>query len=331
MNNVFTDKNNRRINYLRLSITDRCNLRCIYCMPKEGIEFLPHDDILRYEEMLHIVRLAVQRGIEKIRLTGGEPLVRKGFVDFLKELNRIDGLKEISLTTNGVLLKEYAAEIKKSGVHRINISLDSLKPERYFSITGRDMFDRVWEGIQEAEAQGFDPIKINIVAIRGVNDDEILDFARLTLDKPYHIRFIEHMPIGDGNTWNSDKFISILDIYKHIETIGRLKPIERKNGLDGPAQNYMLEGAKGRIGLIGALSNHFCDICNRLRLTADGHLRSCLFSDNEIDILTPLRNGEGDDVLLGLLDRSIREKPERHNLNTFGQRNCTRLMSSIGG
>jgi cyclic pyranopterin phosphate synthase len=331
MNNVLTDNNNRRINYLRLSITDRCNLRCIYCMPEEGIDFLDHKDILRYEEILRVVRLSVKKGIRKVRLTGGEPLVRKGFIDFLKRLNQVDGLEEITLTTNGVLLKEYAGEIKKSGIHRVNISLDSLKPERFFSITGRDLFDKVWEGIKESELQGFNPIKINVVAIKGINDDEILDFARLTLEKPYHVRFIEHMPIGDNNNWSSEKFISILDIFNRIQTIDELKPIERKNGLDGPAQNYMLKGAKGTIGLIGALSNHFCAICNRLRLTADGHLRSCLFSDNEIDIRSPLRNGEDDDVLLELLNKSIMEKPERHNLNKLGQRSCIRLMSSIGG
>jgi cyclic pyranopterin phosphate synthase len=331
MKNELIDKNNRRINYLRLSITDRCNLRCIYCMPEEGVCFLDHDKILRYEEMLHIVRLSVKKGIRKIRLTGGEPLVRKGFIGFLRELNRIEGLEEITLTTNGILLKEFASDIKKAGVHRINISLDSLKPERFAAITGRDMFDRVWDGIRECEAQGFDPIKINVVAIKGVNDDEILDFARLTLDNPYHIRFIEHMPVGKDNSWRSDKFISILEIFNRIETIGNLSALERRNGLDGPAQNYALEGAKGKIGLIGALSNHFCAICNRLRLNADGHLRSCLFSDTEIDILTPLRNKEGDEALLALIDRSIREKPERHNLNGTGQRNCTRIMSSIGG
>jgi cyclic pyranopterin phosphate synthase len=325
------DNNNRVINYLRLSITDRCNLRCIYCMPEEGIDFLSHNDILRYEEILRIVRLSVQRGIRKIRLTGGEPLVRKDFLGFLKKLNEIEGLKEITLTTNGVLLKEYASDIRKCGVHRINVSLDSLKRERFKNITGRDFFEKVWDGIQEAERVGFDPIKINVVAMRGVNDDEIQDFARLTLEKPYHIRFIELMPVGAKNGWSLEKFMPVLEVYNLIREIGNLTPILRRDSLDGPAQRFMLDGARGEIGLIGALSNHFCSICNRLRLTADGHLRSCLFSDEEIDIKPALRKDRGDEALLDMLETAIKEKPIRHNLFSKGGRNCARQMSSIGG
>ncbi len=326
-----TDNNNRVINYLRLSITDRCNLRCIYCMPDDGIGFMSHDNILRYEEILRIVELSIQKGIHKVRLTGGEPLVRKGFTGFIKRLSRIEGLKEITLTTNGVLLKEFAADIKNSGIHRINISLDSLKRERFSQITGRDLFQQVWEGILEAERLGFDPIKINMVAMRGINDDEIGDFARLTLEKPYHVRFIENMPVGRNNGWRIDRFISALEIYNLIQKIGPLTPILKRDPLDGPAQRFVLDGARGEIGLIGALSNHFCDICNRLRLTADGHLRGCLFSDHEIDIKTALREGKGDDEILSLLEKAIKEKPKSHNLNMLCPRNCTRQMSSIGG
>jgi cyclic pyranopterin phosphate synthase len=300
-------------------------------MPEEGIDFLAHDDILRYEEILRIVRLSIQKGIRKVRLTGGEPLVRKGFLDFLQKLSTIDGLKEITLTTNGVLLKQFAADIQECGMHRINISLDSLKRERFLRITGSDIFEQVWEGIQEAERLGFDPIKINMVAMRGINDDEIGDFARLTLEKPYHIRFIEYMPVGSNNGWSSKRFIPVLEIYNLIQKVGILKPILKRNSLDGPAQRFTLDGARGEIGLIGALSNHFCDICNRLRLTADGHLRSCLFSEHEIDIKTALREGKGDDELLDLLETAIREKPKSHNLKKLGPRNCTRQMSSIGG
>ena len=300
-------------------------------MPEEGIDFLDHEHILRYEEILHLVRLSVQRGIRKVRLTGGEPLVRRGFPGFLKKLNKIDGLKEITLTTNGVLLKDLASEIRACGVHRINISLDSLKRERFFHITGRDLFDQVWEGILEAEKLGFDPIKINVVAMKGINDDEIQDFARLTLEKPYHIRFIEQMPVGANNNWSPDKFLPILDIYNQIREVGTLDPIHKRNSLDGPAQRYVLEGAKGEIGLIGALSNHFCAICNRLRLTADGHLRSCLFSEQEVDIKSPLREGIGDEGLLRLLEKAIREKPKSHNLMGQGLKNCARQMSRIGG
>ncbi|UCF56478.1 MAG: GTP 3',8-cyclase MoaA [Deltaproteobacteria bacterium] len=326
----FVDRSNRVINYLRLSVTDRCNLRCTYCMPEEGIEFVPHNEILTYEEMLHIVRLSVQSGIRKIRLTGGEPLVRKGFVSFLKRLCKIEGLNEVTLTTNGVLLKEFAADIKACGICRVNVSLDSLKAERFFQITGRDSFDRVWEGIQEAERLGFNPIKINVVAIKGVNDDEILDFARLTLEKPYHVRFIEFMPVGEQNCWSSERFISTDEIRSLIQTLGVLRPI-KPNPFDGPAERFALEGGKGEIGFIGALSNHFCTICNRLRLTAEGHLRSCLFSEQEIDIKTPLRNGNDDNHLLELIRLAIEGKPNDHGPLGQGPRKCIRQMSSIGG
>lgn len=325
------DNSNRKINYLRLSITDRCNLRCIYCMPEQGVNFIPHDNILRYEEIIRTVRLSVHKGIRKVRLTGGEPLVRKGFTGFLRQLNQIEGIEEITITTNGVLLEQYAADIKKAGVHRLNISLDSLKREKFAGITRRDYFHQVWQGIQEAEKLGFAPIKINFVAIRGVNDDEIEDFGRLTLEKPYHVRFIEHMPIGGNSNWNSEKFLPILEIYNRLQNIAPLVPIERRNNLDGPAQRYRFEGARGEVGLIGALSNHFCSACNRLRLTAEGHLRKCLFSEDEIDILTGLRQGKGDEDILALIEKAIREKPEKHNLKDQGVRSCTRPMSSIGG
>ena len=326
----FTNKNNRVINYLRLSITDRCNLRCTYCMPEEGIDFLPHNEILSYEEMLHIVRLSTRKGIRKVRLTGGEPLVRKGFINFLKNLRNIKGLNEITLTTNGVLLKQFAAEIKDCGIRRINVSLDSLKAERFFRITGRDSFEQVWGGIQEAERLGFNPIKINIVVMKGTNDDEILDFARLTLEKPYHVRFIEFMPVGEQNGWSFEKFVSAEEIKNRIQTLGRLKPIP-SNPSDGPARRFFIDQAKGEIGFISALSSHFCSLCNRLRMTADGNLRSCLFSDQEIDIKTPLRNGKGDSHLLELIGLAIEKKPQDHEQISQGPRKCIRQMSSIGG
>ena len=324
------DKEKRLINYLRLSITDRCNLRCIYCMPEEGIDFQPPGEILTYEEMLDIVRLSVHVGIRKIRLTGGEPLVRKGVLPFIRRLSNIEGLDEITLTTNGVLLKDFAAELKDCGICRINISLDSLRADRFFRITGRDYFDRTWEGIQEVERVGFNPIKINMVAIKGINDDEILDFARLALKKPYHIRFIEYMPVGEHNSWSSEKFISTEEIYNTIQSFGTLKPI-KPNPFDGPAQRYLLEGGRGEIGFIGALSNHFCTTCNRLRVTAEGFLRSCLFSDQEVDVKTPLREGKGDAYLLDLIRLAIEKKPKDHGLLKQGPRKCVRSMSSIGG
>ena len=299
-------------------------------MPEKGIRFMPHSEILTYEEMLHIVRLSIQKGIRKVRLTGGEPLVRKGFISFLERLSKVEGLEEITLTTNGVLLKSLAADIKNCGISRINVSLDSLRPERFFRITGQDFFERVWEGLEEAEHVGFNPIKINVVAIKGVNDDEILDFAALTLEKPYHVRFIEIMPIGDKNIWTAEKFISAKEIHNRIQTLGGLQPIGH-NPLDGPAERYALEGTKGEVGFIGALSNHFCDNCNRLRLTADGHLKGCLFSDQETDIKTPLRDGKGDSHLLNLIRDTILNKPKDHGLLASNPRKCVRAMNSIGG
>jgi len=299
-------------------------------MPEEGVDFVPHDQVLSYEEMLHLVGLSIKAGIRKVRLTGGEPLVRKGFIPFLEKLSAFEDLKEISLTTNGVLLKEFASDIKRCGICRINVSLDSLDSRKFVRITGRDYFHRVLEGIEEAERLGFNPIKINVVAMRGINDDEILDFGRLTLTKPYHVRFIEFMPIGKNNSWTSDRFISADEILDTIRTLGDLKALEN-HSLDGPAQRYKLQGAKGEIGLIGAISNHFCDRCNRLRLTAEGHLRGCLFSDKEIDIKTPLRQGRSEEDLLDLVKLAIDKKPKDHGLVQTDPKKCVRHMSSIGG
>ena len=320
----------RTINYLRLSVTDRCNLRCLYCMPDEGMDFLPHDEILSYEEMLHLVEVSVRSGIRKVRLTGGEPLVRKDFLSFLERLSAMEDLKEISLTTNAVLLKDYAAGIRQCGICRINVSLDSLKPERFFHITRRDLFHKVWEGIEEAERLNFHPIKINVVAMRGINDDEVLDFARLTLEKPFHVRFIEFMPVGKNNNWSSERFITSREVLERIKALGDIEPIEH-DAMDGPAERFRIRGARGEVGLISAVSNHFCDTCNRLRLTAEGRLRGCLFSDKEIDVKTPLRTGKGDDHLAGLLRRAIREKPAGPGRAPSRPRKCIRQMSTIGG
>jgi cyclic pyranopterin phosphate synthase len=324
------DNNHRTIDYLRLSVTDRCNLRCVYCMPEEGVNFVSHAEILTYEEMLSIVKLCVQKGIRKVRLTGGEPLVRKGVLPFIEKLSSVGGLEEITLTTNGVLLRDFARALRGCGICRINVSMDTLRAERFLQITRRDYFDRVWKGIQEAESASFNPIKINVVAIRGVNDDEVLDFARLTFTKPYHVRFIEVMPVGEKNTWTSGSFLPVQEILETIRTLGPIKSVN-PGPLDGPAQRYALEGALGEIGLIGALSHHFCEKCNRLRLTADGRLRGCLFSDQESDIKAPLRQGRDDNHLLGLIADTILNKPKDHGLTQFQPRKCVRSMSSIGG
>lgn len=324
------DNHRRSINYLRLSVTDRCNLRCIYCMPEEGVAFLPHSDILSYEEMLHIVRLCILQGIRKVRITGGEPLVRRGIVDFIDMLRRLEGLAEITLTTNGVLLKEFAGRLRDCGICRINVSMDTLRADRFRRITRRDMFDRVWEGIEAAESLGMHPIKINVVAIRGVNDDEVLDFARLTYHKPYHVRFIEIMPVGGDGSWHPDRFLSLDEIFDRIAVLGPLTPVV-SGAMAGPAKCYALPGARGEIGLIGALSHHFCDTCNRLRLTADGYLKGCLFSDRETDMRTPLRQERGDSYLLDLIRRTILNKPKHHGLAFDQPRKCVRPMNRIGG
>ncbi len=324
------DRNNRTINYLRISLTDRCNLRCVYCMPEQGVQILPHSEILTYEEILRLTRLAVRSGIRKVRLTGGEPLVRKGLVDFVACLGEVKELEQITLTTNGVRLAELGGRLREHGVNRVNVSLDSLKPERFARITRRDVFHRVWEGLQAAERLGFDPIKINVVAMRGVNDDEILDFARLSLEKPYHVRFIEFMPVGKENGWTNERFISIDEIRDRIGRLGSLRRLQWSE-MDGPAERFALEGAQGEIGFIGALSHHFCSRCNRLRLTSAGTLRGCLFSDDEIDVKTPLRSGEPDEVLEGLIQRAIETKPAGHGSMLQSPRKCSRPMSSIGG
>jgi GTP 3',8-cyclase len=298
-------------------------------MPQEGISFIDHGQILSYEEMLHIVNLCVQNGIRKVRVTGGEPLVRKGIIYFLEKLCRIEGLDEISLTTNGVFLKSIARDIQRCGICRINVSMDTLKPERFHQITRRDLFHQVWEGIEAAEAVGLHPIKINVVAMQGVNDDEILDFARLTYEKPFHVRFIERMPM-EKSCAPRQSFLSTEAILSQIAALGPIRRLSR-GPLDGPAQRYALEGASGEIGFIGALSHQFCNTCNRLRLTADGQLRGCLFSNHYTDLKTPLRQGKGDVYLHALITDTILTKPGHHDLQTGQQRKCVRTMNSIGG
>jgi GTP 3',8-cyclase len=325
------DPFNRRLNYLRISLTDRCNLRCLYCMPAEGVPKLAHEDLLSYEELLRLARLSVALGIEKIRLTGGEPLTRKGAIPFMAELARIPGVQDISLTTNGILLAEQARSIWEAGIRRINVSLDSLNPERYALITRRDCFSRVWEGIETAEAIGFYPIKINVVALKGLNEEEIAAFGRLSLEKPYHIRFIEFMPVGPSLGCSADRFLPAERILERLGSLGPLTPINGQR-LDGPARRWAYAGARGEVGLISPVSQHFCPACNRLRLTSDGKLRTCIFSDQETDLRRPLRQGADDDQLEMIIREAIASKPREHPLNasTAPQR-CQRQMSKIGG
>ncbi|MCJ7749469.1 MAG: GTP 3',8-cyclase MoaA, partial [Desulfobacterales bacterium] len=321
------DPYKRKINYLRISITDRCNLRCRYCMPEEGIPLIPHEEILTYEEILRIVRVFATEGISKVRLTGGEPLVRKGIVDFVSRLSQIEEIKDLSLTTNGILLKEFAQDLKKAGLKRINISLDSLRMERFYQITRKDDFERVWAGIEEALRVGLSPIKINMVAIQGVNDDEIESFAQLTLHLPLIVRYIEYMPSGNGEEWKESDILTIPQIKSRLENIGELIPIP-SDRWDGPAKRFQIKGAIGEIGMIGAVSSHFCDDCNRLRLTPDGKIRTCLFSDEEIDVKELLRNGGSDRDLKDQLLVALKKKPERHHINTHQFKKCQRNMSA---
>ncbi|NPV05828.1 MAG: GTP 3',8-cyclase MoaA [Syntrophaceae bacterium] len=330
------DKYKREINYLRVSITDRCNLRCVYCMPKEGLSLLGHDDILKYEEMLRIVGIARKLGIAKVRVTGGEPLVRRGVTGFLAELGKL-GLEDISLTTNGILLESFAEPIRKAGVGRINVSLDSLDPERYARITRGGDLSAVLRGLERAGEAGFSPIKINVVAVRGFNDDEAVAFARLTLEKPYEIRFIELMPIG-GEKGSGEKYVSNDELMERIARVGTLHPVESgrpKRNLSGPASRFRLQGARGVIGFISPISHNFCHACNRLRLTADGGLRACLMVDGEVDLKSPMRSGCTDADLEELIRRAILNKPLGQNTGGSAEdrhrRKCAREMPTIGG
>jgi GTP 3',8-cyclase len=291
---------------------------------------LTHEEILRYEEFLRLARLAVDLGMTKLRITGGEPLIRRGVEQFLRELTEIDGVKEICLTTNGVLLSEKAEALWSAGIRRLNISLDTLRPERYRQLTGADYFTKVIEGIRRAEQVGFYPIKINCVVMKGLNDDEISDFARLTREKPYHVRFIEFMPIGQQTRWTEDYFLPTATIRSQIQSLGEVEDIPAEPTA-GPAQRSRLKGAVGELGFISPISRHFCATCNRLRLTADGRLRPCLFGDKEVEIKTLLRRGASDQELLELFHQALRSKPRQHPSDLQELANCHRAMVSIGG
>ncbi len=323
------DREKRHLNYLRISITDRCNLRCLYCVPDGRIPKLGHEEILSYEEILRIVGIGIRLGIRKVRITGGEPLVRKGAIDLLGRLTRIRELEDVSLTTNGVLLAANAQRIFDAGIRRVNISLDSLDRKKYAQITGNDQFNRVWAGIEQARKIGFNPIKINVVAMRGINEDEIIDFGRLSLDHPYHIRFIEYMPIGNSRTSSRNQVLTP-EIQEKIATIGELVPVGNGQN-DGPARRYQIAGAMGEVGFISALSHHFCSHCNRLRLTADGKLRACLLSDHHESLKDVLRNSGSDEQLAEIFRTAVRHKAAKHQLCLNGVATVKDQMQGIGG
>ena len=324
----FSDSFQRPINYLRISVTDRCNLRCIYCMPEGEISPLFHRDILTYEEIRTIVEAAAELGIKKVRLTGGEPLVRLGLTDLIRMLAETDAIDDISLTTNGTLLGRCAAELKSAGLHRVNVSLDTLKPDRFESITrGRSLSD-VLRGIDTARSVGLDPVKLNMVVMAGINDDEVLDFAARTIDDGWHVRFIELMPVTGGGTAAS-LFVPAGDIRKRLKVVGELEPCLPGVG-NGPAKYFRFPGALGTIGFITPVSEHFCFNCNRLRLTADGKLRPCLLSEYEVDLKQPLRGGISLAGLKQLIEEAVANKPRRHHLEE-GYVLQDRPFTQVGG
>jgi cyclic pyranopterin phosphate synthase len=332
----YRDDFGRAINYLRVSVTDRCNLRCVYCMPSGGVQKKTHDAILRYEELALVIRAAAELGICKVRLTGGEPLARLGLVDFVAMVARIPGIDDLSLTTNGTLLARHAAGLAAAGLQRVNVSLDTLQPDRYRQITRNGHLEDVLAGVEAARAAGLQPIKFNTVVVRGLNDEEIVDLARRTREDNWHVRFIELMPIGANVAWAGDGIVPVAEMRHRIEeALGPLQPVRGPIG-NGPARYYHLPRtsgssiAGGTLGFIGAQTEHFCPTCNRLRLTADGRLRPCLLSDDEIDLRGPLRAGAGLETVKAILAQAIRSKPARHHLGDALPPQA-RSMSEIGG
>ncbi|RLB71987.1 MAG: GTP 3',8-cyclase MoaA [Deltaproteobacteria bacterium] len=322
-----SDNFGRKINYLRLSVTDRCNMRCVYCMPADGIVKLGHSEILSYEEFLLIAKASVSLGIEKIRVTGGEPLVRTGILTFLEQLAKIPGLKQLVLTTNGVLLPEMAQSLKDAGVQRLNISLDSLQPEMFTRLTRRNLLPQVLSGIDAAERVGL-PYKINVVVMRGLNDSEILDFAQLTQNHDCTVRFIEYMPTQKDEEWHS-LVVSSQEVLQRLHDHYSLHPVDR-GALAGPAEEFSIAGAQGQIGVIAPLSGHFCQDCNRIRITAAGAVRTCLFSDHEFDLKPLLVAGNIDDIA-SELQRLVSDKPACHTLNSKTSEYSPFSMAQIGG
>lgn len=320
----------RKIDYLRISVTDRCNLRCVYCMPEEGVERMKHQELMTFEEIVDLVKALVPAGIRKIRLTGGEPLVRIGISELIAKLRSIPEIEDITLTTNGIRLAEMAEELKNAGLTRVNVSLDSLKADKFKEITRWGDLSMVLKGIEKAIVVGLTPVKLNVVAIRGFNDDEFMDFADLAFRKDLQVRFIELMPIGESDQEASLKHYPIGEIKGWLETRYDLEPTKSIR-TNGPAENYKIVGGKGSVGFIGALSHKFCSTCNRLRLTADGKMRPCLHKDIEYDVLAMIRSGvDYDDIRRFVVEEIIGNKPEEHNMEE-GWGGQKRKMSQIGG
>ena len=326
----------RTIDYLRISVTERCNFRCVYCMPEEGLPWRPHSEMLDYDDIERLVRIATRFGIRRLRLTGGEPLARRGIEDLVARLTAIPGIEAVALTTNGALLPAKAEALKAAGLSRVNISLDTLDPDKFAQVTRRGKLEDTLAGIDAALEAGFDPVKVNCVAVKSL-DQDFTAFAKLAIDRPLHIRFIEFMPIGDtgcgGTIWTSDDIIPSIQLMERINeglaAEGLPALVAAKGNAPvtwGPAQSFHIPGAQGTVGFITPMSNHFCGACNRVRVTADGKLRPCLFSDLEYDALDVLRNGSDDDVA-HILETAIQMKPADH----VGITGTERGMSQIGG
>jgi cyclic pyranopterin phosphate synthase len=323
------DSYGRHLHYLRVSLTDACNLRCVYCMPEDMI-FRKQSSLMQDDELLTLVRVAASLGVNKIRLTGGEPTVRRGVVELVRAIKTVPGISRLAMTSNGVRLPELAAPLAEAGLDQVNISVDSLDPTKFRQITRRGNLDDVWQGLLASEAAGLTPIKINCVVTRGYNDTEVVDLARLTLDHPWDVRFIELMPFGSVADFQHSQVVPSAETKARIEAA--LGPVRALEGYDGhdPARPYALDGAQGRLGFISSVTTPFCAGCTRLRLTADGKLRLCLLRDDEVDLLTPLRAGADFATLQQLMADAAYRKPWGHRLETE-EIPLSREMSQIGG
>ncbi|HEX6041083.1 GTP 3',8-cyclase MoaA [Longimicrobium sp.] len=320
----------RRIEYLRISVTDKCNLRCVYCMPEEGLPWMKREQILRYEEIAEVVRVMADLGLRRIRLTGGEPLVRRDLSSLVRMIRAVPGIDDVALSTNAVLLADQADALRDAGVDRVNVSLDSLRPERIDAISRRPgSAEAIFRGLKAAERAGFGPIKVNCVVMRGRNDDEVADFAAVTRERPWHVRFIEVMPTGDNLGVQADEFVSADEMLERVGQTGDLRPVAGPGG-NGPARYFAFPGAAGTVGVITPMSHNYCERCNRMRLTADGQLRPCLFGHLQTNLRDPLRRGE---PLEPLIRHTLAVKPERHWLEhgTAAGSGGLRALSEVGG
>ncbi len=324
---MLVDRFDRAINYIRISVTDRCNLRCRYCVDGQ-FPFIAHGEILRYEEIIRFVRICAGLGVNKVRITGGEPLVRKGIPYLIKEIGSIPGITDMGLTTNGVFLGVQMAALQEAGLKRVNVSLDTMKKDRFAFITGVDAFDEVLKSIKMSVNSGLSPVKINAVIIQGFNDDEIFDFARLAKTRNVEIRFIEFMPFGEMDLWQSAKIITSREIETLVRTRYELSPSAASQ--DGPAKMFDIKGGVGKIGFISPVSTHICSQCNRMRLTSHGTIKPCLFGDEEYDARTMLREGAPDEEIRAFVRETVRAKPERKA--EMGRiRKCQGSLRHIGG